>query len=262
LTVLTYHQVQDPADDGSSVGTSAFREQMEFLKANYRVVRLADAVRMMDAGDASEHLVAVTFDDGYLDNATAAAPILRALDLPATFFVSTDMIGGKHPFPHDVVRGRVPQAHMSWDDVRSLAARGFDIGSHTCSHADLGAISLAEAERELHQSRVRIEAELQQPVSLFSFPYGHPRNMRPDTRAAARREYEICCSAYGGHNVSPADPGEIRRIVISSGVTFLAFRALIEGWPMFRIENTRKAPTIAARGLTPTPTEAEATLRR
>jgi glycosyltransferase involved in cell wall biosynthesis/peptidoglycan/xylan/chitin deacetylase (PgdA/CDA1 family) len=242
LTVLTYHQIQDPADDGSSVGRTAFREQMEFVKANYRVVRLADGVKMLQTGGTREKLVAITFDDGYLDNATAAAPILQALDLPATFFVSTDMIGGSRPFPHDVRRGRVPQHHMSWDDVRALAAHGFDIGSHTCTHADLGAVSLVEAERELDQSRARIETELQRPVPLFSFPYGHPHNMRPDTLAAARRRYEVCCSAYGGHNLTPVNPGEVRRIVISSGVTFLAFRALIEGWPMLRIENTRRVP--------------------
>jgi glycosyltransferase involved in cell wall biosynthesis/peptidoglycan/xylan/chitin deacetylase (PgdA/CDA1 family) len=251
LTVLTYHQVQDPADDGSSVGRAAFREQMEFVKANYRVVRLADGVKMLQSGGASEKLVAITFDDGYLDNATAAAPILKALDLPATFFVSTDMIGGDRPFPHDVRRGRVPQQHMSWDDVRALAVQGFDIGSHTCSHADLGAVSLVEAERELGESRNRIEAELQRPVPLFSFPYGHPRNMRPDTIAAARRHYDVCCSAYGGHNLTPVDAGEVRRIVISSGVTFLAFRALIEGWPMLRIENTRSAPPATPGGDAP-----------
>jgi hypothetical protein len=73
--------------------------------------------------------------------------------------------------------------------------------------------------------------------------------MRPDTMAAARREFEICCSAYGGHNTAPADAGDIRRIVISSGVTFLAFRALIEGWPMMRLSNPRPASQPAAVGL-------------
>jgi glycosyltransferase involved in cell wall biosynthesis/peptidoglycan/xylan/chitin deacetylase (PgdA/CDA1 family) len=249
LTVVTYHQVQDPADDGSSVGTAAFREQMRFLKANYRVVPLADAVKALSVVGGSERLVAITFDDGYLDNAMAAAPILGSLELPATFFVSTDMIGSDRPFPHDVARGRLPQAHMTWNDVRSLARQGFDIGSHTCSHADLGAISLEQAQRELRVSRERLEEELERPIKLFSFPYGRKRNMRPDTMSAARSEYEVCCSGYGGHNTAPANPGNIRRVVISSGVTFLAFRALIEGWPMVRLSNTRQGPASAAMEL-------------
>ena len=249
LTVLTYHQVKDPADDGSCVSTAAFREQMQFLKMNYNVVPLAEAVKSLNGRGTAERLVAITFDDGYLDNSAAAAPVLRELGLPATFFVSTDMIGGERPFPHDVLRRRVPQEHMTWDDVRSLAEQGFDIGSHTCTHADMGAIPLEQAERELRESRERLVAELMRPIKLFAFPYGRRRNMRPDTMAAARREYEVCCSAYGGHNTTPADAGDIRRIVISSGVTFLAFRALIEGWPMMRLSNPRPASPPAAVGL-------------
>lgn len=241
LTVLTYHQVQDPAGDGSSVGTSAFRQQMEYLRHNYDVVPLLEAVRRMARGHAPCRLVSITFDDGYLDNATTAAPIMHALRLPATFFVSTDMIGSDKPFPHDAERGRPMQPHMTWDDVRNLARLGFDIGSHTCSHADMGAIPLEQARRELSGSRERLEMELRQPIRIFAFPYGRRRNMRADTVAAARREYDVCCSAYGGHNSTPIDASNVRRIVISSGVSFLAFRALLEGWPMLRLTNPHRA---------------------
>jgi peptidoglycan/xylan/chitin deacetylase (PgdA/CDA1 family) len=247
LTVVTYHQVRDPADDGSSVGTADFRQQMEYLRQTYTVVPLADAVGRLARGKRPQRLVAITFDDGYLDNATIAAPIMHALGLPATFFVSTDMIGSAKPFPHDVERGRPPQLHMSWTDLRSLAAMGFDIGSHTCSHADMGTIPLDQARMELRSSRERLETELRQPIRMFAFPYGRRRNMRPDTIAAARREYDVCCSAYGGHNTTPIDPGNVRRIVLSSGVSFLAFRGLLEGWPMVRLTNPRPA---ASPGLT------------
>ena len=255
LTVLTYHQVKDPADDCSTVGTAAYRHQMQFLKEHYQVVSLTDGVRALSGHDRAQKLVAITFDDGYRDNATIAAPMLRELGLPACFFVSTDMIGTSRPFPHDVWQRRGPQEHMSWDDVRSLLAQKFEIGSHTCSHADLGAISLEEATRELRESRRRLEAELKTPIHLFSFPYGHPRNMRPDTIAAARAEYAISCCADGGHNSTPLDPGQVRRIVISTGVSFLAFRAILEGWPMLRLENPYRAPlppaSHAAAGNTP-----------
>jgi peptidoglycan/xylan/chitin deacetylase (PgdA/CDA1 family) len=239
LTVVTYHQVKDPADDGSSVGVAKFREQMEYLRRYYKVVRLRDAVAQLERGRTAERLVSITFDDGYLDNSSTAAPIMHALGLCATFFVSTDMIGSTTPFPHDRERRRSPQPHMTWDDLRRLVALGFDIGSHTCSHADMGQVPLEQAEVELRESRTRLEAELGQPIRLFAFPYGRRRNMRGDTVAAARREYDVCCSAYGGHNITPGDAANIRRIVISSGVSFLAFRALIEGWPMLRLTNPR-----------------------
>lgn len=246
LTVLTYHQVGDPANDGSTVSIAAFREQMEFVKQQYRVMPLEEAVKALATSRTGERLLAITFDDGYKDNAAVAAPILRSLGLPATFFVSINMIGSTRPFPHDIAQGRPPQAHMTWEDLRSLVAQGFQIGSHTLNHADLGAITLEEAKHELRASRERLEAELNVPARVFAFPYGHRANMRRDTMEAARREYEICCSAYGGHNAAPIDPGNVRRIVISSGVTFLAFRALIEGFPMLRLSNTYRSPAIAA----------------
>jgi peptidoglycan/xylan/chitin deacetylase (PgdA/CDA1 family) len=242
LTVLTYHQVKEPANDGSSVAPAAFLEQMRYLRQRYEVVRLEDGVTRLGRAGAAERLVSITFDDGYLDNATVAAPIMQSVGLTAAFFVSTDMIGSTKPFPHDLERGRAPQPHMTWDDLRHLVTLGFDIGSHTCSHADMGTIPSEQAQRELQRSKERLETELHQPVRLFAFPYGGRRNMRPQTMDAARREYDVCCSAYGGHNTAPVDPANIRRIVISSGVSFLAFQALLEGWPMLRLTNPRPAP--------------------
>ena len=242
LTVLTYHQINDPANDHSTVSPAAFRQQMEHLKQHYCVVPLEEAVAGVSRPGCVRRLVAITFDDGYQDNATIAAPILQSLGLPAALFIATNMIGSQRPFPHDVVQRRRRQDHLTWAQVRGLASQGFAIGSHTCSHVDLGAVSIDQAERELRHSRLRIEDELGTPVRLFAFPYGHRRNMRPATMAAASREYAICCSAFGGHNVLPCDPTNIRRIVISTGVTFLTFRALLEGWPMVRLDNPYRAP--------------------
>ena len=246
LTVVTYHQVKEPADDNSTVSPAAFLEQMQFLKAHYQVVPLSEGVAAVAARGPARRMVAITFDDGYRDNATIAAPILRALGLPACFFVSTDMIGTTVPFPHDVVQGRRAQEHMSWDDVRDLAAAGFEIGSHTCSHADMGTVTVEQARRELRASRERLERELGRPVLLFAFPYGHRTNVRTDTLDAAATEYRVCCLAEGGHNVAPADARTIRRIVVSTGVTLLAFRAVLEGFPMLRLNNPYRAPTADA----------------
>jgi peptidoglycan/xylan/chitin deacetylase (PgdA/CDA1 family) len=241
LTVLTYHQIKEPANDYSTVSPAAFREQMKYLQQHYQVLPLGEAVSVASARGWSERVVAITFDDGYQDNATIAAPILRSLGLPACFFVATDMIGNRRPFPHDVFQGRRAQEHMTWQQLRDLLRDGFDVGSHTCSHVDLGVIPTFEAERELRASRTRLEQELDVAIRLFAFPYGHRRNMRAATIAAACREYEVCCSAYGGHNRSPVNPSNIRRVVISTGVTFLAFQALLEGWPMVRLNNPYRA---------------------
>ena len=81
LTVIAYHQVKEPADDGSSVTPASFRQQMQYLREHYDVVPLKYAVKRLGRGQVRRRFVSITFDDGYLDNATAAAPIMREAGL-------------------------------------------------------------------------------------------------------------------------------------------------------------------------------------
>ena len=84
--ILLYHRVADAKDDPLrlSVSPRAFEEQLDVLVATRRVVGLEEVAAEREAGT-----VAVTFDDGYRDNATAAAPALAARGLPWTLFACT-----------------------------------------------------------------------------------------------------------------------------------------------------------------------------
>lgn len=82
--VLTYHRVVEGRDPLlQCVGPDRFAAQLEVLAANADVVSLAELDR-----PSSRPRAAITFDDGYADNAEVAAPILAAAGLPATFFVT------------------------------------------------------------------------------------------------------------------------------------------------------------------------------
>jgi peptidoglycan/xylan/chitin deacetylase (PgdA/CDA1 family) len=61
---------------------------------------------------------------------------------------------------------------MRWDDVRRLSARGAAIGSHSVSHAHLPQLETAEVQRDLRESKNRIEEELGRPCPDFAYPYG------------------------------------------------------------------------------------------
>jgi peptidoglycan/xylan/chitin deacetylase (PgdA/CDA1 family) len=102
--VLRYHAITptaapvDYATPAICLSREAFRVQMRFLKRFYRVVPLADLVRLVESGGTlPPRAVAVTFDDGYTDNHTLAGPILRELQLPATVYVSTGTLDGGPP---------------------------------------------------------------------------------------------------------------------------------------------------------------------
>ena len=90
--VLLYHRVADVERDPYriAIGPERFAEHVELLSSRYVLVPFSRA-----RGPASRPRVAITFDDGYVDNLTAALPLLRGA--PATLFVASGHVGGK-PF--------------------------------------------------------------------------------------------------------------------------------------------------------------------
>jgi len=70
-----------------------FAQQMEYLKNTYNVVSLPVMLKEIFWERKTPHKqVAITFDDGYANNYSVAYPILKAMSLPATFFITTSFI--------------------------------------------------------------------------------------------------------------------------------------------------------------------------
>lgn len=94
--VLAYHRV---VADGTAAGgrfgiergvsAGVFEAQIRFMLKHFVPIRAAQA---LDPPSARLHF-AVTLDDGYEDNFRVAAPILRRLGIPATFYVVSDFVG-------------------------------------------------------------------------------------------------------------------------------------------------------------------------
>lgn len=89
VLTLLYHRVRTYNQDTQllSVTPKHFAEQLDWLKANYKIVRFDENWERIE-GDA----VCITFDDGYRDNFLTAAPILNQRQIPATVFVATGNI--------------------------------------------------------------------------------------------------------------------------------------------------------------------------
>lgn len=96
LLVLTYHRVL-PRPDAmypDEPDAATFRTFMRALVEDFRVLPLGEALRLQAGRRLPPRSVAVTFDDGFADNATEALPILRELGVPATFFIATGYLDG------------------------------------------------------------------------------------------------------------------------------------------------------------------------
>src|SRR5262249_4139510 len=72
--------------------TAVFAARMAHIARHYQVLALEELVERLPRGAVPRNALALTFDDGYRDNLTHAAPVLKRLGLPATIFVVTGLI--------------------------------------------------------------------------------------------------------------------------------------------------------------------------
>jgi peptidoglycan/xylan/chitin deacetylase (PgdA/CDA1 family) len=215
--VVAFHRVQDgEAADGLTVGVGIFEQYCRFFGRHFNVVPLQELVERLEEGRPLNRELAITFDDGYRDNFENAAPVLEKLGLPATFFVVTQWIDTDIVPWWDTLTG-VRHPWMTWAEVESLHRRGFEIGAHTRTHADLGAVGAAEACEEICGARRELECRLGTPVASFAYPYGGRRHLADSSREVVKAAgFRCCCSGFGGLNTRGTDPFRLRRVPVSN----------------------------------------------
>ena len=136
LRALVYHRIDEPSAEPDlasgliSATPQEFRDQMLLVAEHYTVVSI-HTVLAAQRGEASlpAGAVLITFDDGYLDFAEHAWPVLREFSLPAVLFVPT-------AFPE-----QPGGAGFWWDRLHAGLRRADD--SVVCL-PDLGGFDLAE----------------------------------------------------------------------------------------------------------------------
>ena len=216
--ILTYHSVGERTHD-MNVTCDQFRAQMEWLATTQSVIRVADAAR-------GEPGIAISFDDGYRDNLTNAAPVLESLDLPATVFVVAGCLGGFLAHDEPIEANRL----MSCDEIRALEAMGVEIGAHTLSHVRLAQVSEREQFHEIVESVKRLEACLGHRVSGFSYPYGSVLDYNAlSIRIVREQGLEYALSNRYGANGPARDRWALRRIWVDASDTLEVFQAKVDG---------------------------------
>jgi peptidoglycan/xylan/chitin deacetylase (PgdA/CDA1 family) len=135
-----YHRIaEDPIDHwGLCVSPAHFEEQLQVLRRTRRPVPLADFVRDLVAGTLQSDAVAVTFDDGYVDNLTAGKPRLAAADVPATVFLATGYIGRPGEFWWDELSRLVLAGHGPRNFELAIGGKALRIDLGTSADAREG----------------------------------------------------------------------------------------------------------------------------
>ena len=221
-TILMYHALAVDGEPASRfvLPQRSFERQLRWLARRRPLLSLADLVGYRRAHRLPPaRAVVITFDDGYLDNATAAAPTLATLAVPATFFLVTGAMGGRTSWeaPRELVGRQV----MSWQDAAKLRDAGFELGAHTRTHPNLTRLDPPALDTELSGSRSDLERELNAPATSFAYPYGAWNKTAAE--AARRTGFVSACTVRAGRNGPRTPLHELRRTEIRGTDSFLRF---------------------------------------
>lgn len=155
----------------------------------YRKLLVLLCLFFLVKGEASaQGIVTFTFDDASQSQYDNAFRIMKDHSLAGTLFVPAGNLDARSP-PGDIF-------NMTWDNVREMAAAGWEIGSHSHTHANLVLADDLQLFAELAFSKRRIHEEVgKAPVSLAS-PFGEA-----DERVIAevKKHYDFHFRAWGGN---------------------------------------------------------------
>jgi len=98
--ILMYHRIGNPESDVWELAVSPenFEQHLKLLKKWGNVVTVRQLVDDLYSGRLKKNSIAITFDDGYIDNFTTAKPLLEKYHLPATFFITSGQIESNKEF--------------------------------------------------------------------------------------------------------------------------------------------------------------------
>lgn len=214
IIVLFYHRIANTHPNDWSIDFATFRQQIEWMSDRFDMISLEEVQRRIRSGCNDRPAVSITFDDGYAENCEQGLPFLIEKNVPVTYFVTTEHTTKQIPFPHDVDEG-IPLPVNSIESLKALANAGVEIGAHTRTHPDIGAIKdAAGLFDEIVSATREMESLINRKMRYFAFPFGQYVNLNVDAFELIRQAgFEGVCSAYGGWNdIGGGDPFHIQRI--------------------------------------------------
>lgn len=209
IPVLMFHSISTIPGNSLGVPVKQFIEEIEWLHhQNYHSLSLEEFYQaLVNKASIPENPILLTFDDGYLDNYSAAWPILRQYGYTATFFIITNSVG---------------PGMMNWDQLNDLTSQRNSIGGHTVHHYDLTTLSTKQQKDELFLSKKELENHLGISVQALCFPSG--RYNKTTLELMPTLGYRLGFTTKTGKVHLGDDLLTLKRLRISGGMSLTSFQ--------------------------------------
>jgi peptidoglycan/xylan/chitin deacetylase (PgdA/CDA1 family) len=206
VNILMYHSIAN-GPGPLAIPVDTFRRQLDALaERGFRGVTLRDYVGMLDTGRPADRIVVLTFDDGYADFATAVVPELESRGWSGTVFLPAGLIGSPSGWDPD---GRGNRQLIDWKQAADFSRRGFEIGAHAVTHADLTELDFHGARQEIDESKATIERQIGSGVVSFAAPYGRTT---PELRACVSETFRCAAGTTMSSATAASDRYDLPRI--------------------------------------------------
>ena len=103
---------------------------------------------------------------------------------------------------------------LTWEQARIMQAEGVVFGSHTLAHPAISRLTQAALDRELRESKSKVEERLGVTVNHFAYPFGKPGDYSNTTETVKRCGYRTAATTNWGINMPGVNPYELRRVSI------------------------------------------------
>lgn len=239
VPVLLYHHIAPHPGDTVTVTPDVFAAQMLWLvEDGYSFLSAAELVgHVAGTAPVAGKAVAITFDDGWLDNYLYAYPVLQRLGIKATMFVITaradaaSLVGCRFPAEipnHEsakglILAGEAERVVLDWQTIRIMSAGGLmSFHSHTLSHRRSVELTDEELFFELAESKNTLQRETGCESDCLCWPYGSFNDK--SVEIARRAGYRALFTTIDGLCPSASDLMRISRIEVADSIEWLRLR--------------------------------------
>ena len=161
VPIILYHRIDiSPINSQYYVPPDKFEEEMKLLHDwGYETISTELLIKAITEGaDLPPRPLLITFDDGHLNNYTAAFPIMQKYGFTGVLYIVANYMGADQ--------------YMNADQIKEMAIAGWEVGSHSISHSDLTSLEPYRQRYEVVESRTLLEEALGVPVLTIAYPFG------------------------------------------------------------------------------------------